>query len=100
MWKAILLLALLLPVQDKPTVVPIDHEPMHHLVLENEFVRVFDVTVPPHAETKYHQHDRDYLFVTLGDSSVESTRVGEKPVRLQLKDGETHFTKGGFSHKA
>src|SRR5947209_1252293 len=83
-----------------PAVVPITKEPSHHLVLENEYVRVFKVEVPPHAETKYHQHDADYVFVTIGDSDVDSVRVGEKPVRLQLKDGDTRFTKGAFAHKA
>jgi hypothetical protein len=81
-------------------VVPITKEPSHHLVFENEYVRVFKVEVAPHAETQYHKHDVDYVFVTLGDSDVESVRVGEPPVRLQLKDGETRFTKGGFAHKA
>jgi quercetin dioxygenase-like cupin family protein len=83
-----------------PAVVPITKEPAHHLVLENDYVRVFKVEVAPHSETKFHQHDLDYVFVTLGDSDVESVRVGETPVRLQLKDGETRFTKGGFAHKA
>jgi quercetin dioxygenase-like cupin family protein len=81
-------------------VVPIAKEPSHHLVFENEYVRVFKVEVAPHAETLYHKHDVDYVFVTLGDSDVESVRVGEPTVRLQLKDGETRFTKGGFAHKA
>jgi quercetin dioxygenase-like cupin family protein len=81
-------------------VVPITKEPSHHLVFENEYVRVFKVEVAPHAETLYHKHDVDYVFVTLGDSDVESVRLGEPPVRLQLKDGETRFTKGGFAHKA
>src|SRR5947207_11887244 len=88
------------PAPDKPEIVPITEEHHHHLVLENEYVRVFHVEVAPHAETKFHQHDMDYVFVTLGDSVVESERVGEKPVKLELKDGETRFTKGGFAHKA
>jgi beta-alanine degradation protein BauB len=83
-----------------PAIVPIDHEPMHHLVFENEYVRVFSVEVPPHAETKVHQHDRDYIFVTLGDSDVESDRVNEPPVHLPLKDGDSRWTKGGFAHSA
>ena len=84
----------------KPGIVPITEEHHHHLVLENEYVRVFHVEVAPHEETLYHRHDMDYVFVTLGDSVVESVRVGEKPVRLELKDGDTRFTKGGFAHKA
>src|SRR4051812_45986009 len=84
----------------KPAVVPITQEEHHHLVLENDYVRVFHVEVAPHSETLYHQHDMDYVFVTLGDSVVESVRVGEKPMKLELKDGDTRFTKGGFAHKA
>jgi len=86
--------------QTAPSVVPITNEPSHHMVLDNEYVRVFYVEVPPHAETQYHQHDHDYIYVTLGDASVDSVRVGEKPAHLDLKDGDTKFTKGSFAHKA
>ena len=86
--------------QAAPAVVPISKEAHHHLVLENAYVRVYSVEVPPHSETLIHQHDLDYVFVTLGDSDVENVRVGEKPVQLKLKDGEVRFTKGGFAHKA
>ncbi|MGZ7106926.1 MAG: hypothetical protein ACXVKC_15930, partial [Candidatus Angelobacter sp.] len=72
--------------------VEITSEPSHHLVFQNEYVRVFDVTVAPKATTLVHKHNHDYLFVTLGDSDVVSVRPGEKPVALQLKDGEVRFT--------
>src|SRR5262249_42034113 len=81
-------------------VVPITQEPSHHLVLENRYVRVFDVEVAPHFATRVHRHDHDYIFVTLGDSDVSNERVHEEPVELKLKDGETHFTPGNFAHKA
>jgi quercetin dioxygenase-like cupin family protein len=80
--------------------VEITSEPSHHLVLENEYVRVFDVTVAPKASTLVHRHNYDYLFVTLGDSDVISARPGEKPVALQLKDGDVRFTPGHFAHAA
>lgn len=81
-------------------VVPITEEPSHHLVLENKYVRVFNVEVPPHFATRVHRHDYDYVFVTLGDSDVSNEKVHADPVELKLKDGETHFTPGGFAHKA
>jgi quercetin dioxygenase-like cupin family protein len=84
----------------KTLVFPITQEEHHHLVLENEYVRVFHVEVAPHSETLYHQHDMDYVFVTLGDSKVASERADGKSTTLELKDGETRFTKGGFAHKA
>src|SRR5579864_1254298 len=92
--------AISLHAQTAPTIVPISKEEHHHLVLDNDYVRVYSVEVAPHSETLYHQHDLDYIFVTLGDSDVDSVRVGEQPVHLLLKDGEVRFTKGGFAHKA
>jgi len=80
--------------------VEITSEPSHHLVFQNEYVRVFDVTVAPGATTLVHKHNHDYLFVTLGDSDVVSARPGEKPVALQLKDGEVRYTPGNFAHAA
>jgi hypothetical protein len=80
--------------------VEITSEPSHHLVFENEYVRVFDVTVEPKTSTLVHRHNHDYLFVSLGDSDVVSVRPGEKPVHLLLKDGETRFTAGNFAHAA
>jgi hypothetical protein len=80
--------------------VEITAEPRHHLVFENQYVRVFDVTVEPRGTTLVHRHNYDYLFVTLGDSELMSQRPGEPPVQLSLKDGETRFTPGKFSHAA
>ena len=45
-------------------------EPHHHLKIENTYVRAYYVEVPPHEETQLHQHDHDYVFVTLGDTDV------------------------------
>jgi quercetin dioxygenase-like cupin family protein len=80
--------------------VPIDKEPSHHQVLENELLRVFDVVVAPHASTLMHRHDRDYTFVVLGDSNISNERMNEKPVQAALKDGDVRYSKGGFAHIA
>ena len=94
----LLLAAAALAQQQQP--VEITSEPRHHLVLENEYVRAFDVTVAPKDTTLVHRHNHDYLFVTLGDSDVVSARPGEKPVALLLKNGEVRFTPGNFAHAA
>lgn len=80
--------------------VPITAEPSHHLVLENEFVRVFQVEVAPRAATRLHSHSHDYLFVTLGNSHVSNRVQGKAPVDLTLGDGETRFVPGNFAHVA
>jgi quercetin dioxygenase-like cupin family protein len=80
--------------------VEITAEPVHHPALENEYVRVFQVEVAPHASTLLHRHGHDYLFVTLGDSHISNEVQGKSPVELTLADGETRFTPGGFAHTA
>ncbi|HKW32117.1 MAG TPA: hypothetical protein VJN92_03865 [Candidatus Acidoferrum sp.] len=75
-------------------------EPHHHLKIENEYVRVYYVEVPPHENTQLHQHDHDYIYVSLGPSDVVNAIQNKPEIHLQLKDGETHFTRGGFAHVA
>jgi quercetin dioxygenase-like cupin family protein len=75
-------------------------EPHHHLKIDNEYIRAYYVEVAPHEDTQLHQHDHDYLFVTLGDTEVINAVLGKPEVHLSLKDGETHFTRGGFAHVA
>ena len=75
-------------------------EPHHHLKIENEYVRVYYVEVPPHENTLLHQHDHDYIYVSLGPSDVVNAILNKPEIHLQLKDGETHFTRGGFAHVA
>lgn len=99
-FTGLLFLATATLAQQQQPVVEITSEPSHHQVLDNEYVRVFDVTVAPRATTMIHRHHHDYLFVTLGNSDVVSARVGEKPVELELKDGEVRFTAGNFAHAA
>jgi mannose-6-phosphate isomerase-like protein (cupin superfamily) len=40
-------------------------EPRHHLLLQNEFVRIVRVVIPPGESTRWHEHNFDYgvLFV-------------------------------------
>lgn len=80
--------------------VEITAEPSHHLSIENENVRVFQVEVAPHTASLLHRHRHDYLFVTLGDSQVSNEVADKPPVELNLTDGETRFVPGNFAHVA
>ena len=80
--------------------VEITSEPHHHLALENAYVRVFKVEVPPRQATLMHYHRHDYWFVTIGASDVENDVEGKPPAKLHLADGETRFLPGGFAHIA
>ena len=80
--------------------VEITSEPSHHLVLENRYVRAFQVEIAPHAASLMHRHRHDYMFVTLGSSEVSNQVEGKAPVTLKLQEGETRFLPGNFAHIA
>jgi len=80
--------------------VEITAEPHHHLTLENKSVRVFDVEIPPHADTLMHWHRHDYFQVTLGASEVVNAVKDKPPVTVKLQDGETRFSPATFAHIA
>ncbi|HET6842403.1 MAG TPA: hypothetical protein VFK06_12085 [Candidatus Angelobacter sp.] len=96
--KNMLALLVCLASVQQPDVVEMTSEPNHHLVLQNDFVRVFHVLAPAKASTLIHHHHRDYVYVTLGDTDLVNSRVGEPPAAVKLKDGEVRYTKGGFAH--
>jgi hypothetical protein len=83
-----------------PTAVPIPSEPHHHLVLENDYVRVFRVSVPAHESTLLHQHDVPYLYVSLGPADVINAVQNKPEVRLTMADGQLGFSPGQFAHIA
>ena len=90
-----------LPMQNPtspPGPVPINEEPHHRLVLQNEFAHVYNVMVPGLDTTLLHQHDLPYLYVTLGPADIINSIVGKPELHQILQDGETHFTPGHFAH--
>jgi hypothetical protein len=90
--------------QAPPAEVPVENEPHHHLVFENEYVRVFKVEVAPHEATLVHRHKRDYVVVTIGDAEVTNAVVGKDPKKWSFKDGDVTFLEASgeksFAHKA
>jgi hypothetical protein len=83
-----------------PTAVPIPQEPHHHLVLENDYVRVFRVSVPAHESTLLHQHDVPYLYVALGPANVINAVQGKPEAHLIMADGQLGYSPGHFAHIA
>ena len=80
--------------------VPVSAEPHHVLVLRNEYVHVYNVTVPPLDATLLHQHDLPYIYLTLGVGDVINAVAGKPEVHLTFEDGATRYSLGGFAHIA
>ncbi len=95
-----LFLCIAIALSAQATEVEITAEPSHHQVLENAYVRVFKVEVPPKGATLMHWHRHDYFFVTLGATEVSNEVKGKAATTLKLADGDTRFAPGGFAHVA
>jgi quercetin dioxygenase-like cupin family protein len=80
--------------------VEITAEPHHHLVLENKYVRVFNVDVPPHNDTLMHWHRHDYAYIIVGAAHVSNEVKGKSPAEIKLADGYAGFSPATFAHIA
>ena len=80
--------------------VEISGEPRHHPKFENEYVRVWDVTVPAGDATLWHAHRNDNVVLTLGDASLRIETLGGAPAESQWKFGEVRFGKATYVHRA
>lgn len=78
--------------------VPISQEHHHHLVLENGYVRAYEVAVPAHEATLMHRHDQDYVYVVFGASDITNTAEGKDPVKMHFADGVVNFARGPLDH--
>jgi hypothetical protein len=79
-------------------VVPIEQEPRHRLVIENEFVRAFAVEIAPQDRTLCHHHPHDYLLYVAGDADIISAARDEEPKKLSYRDGECELLEAGLVH--
>jgi quercetin dioxygenase-like cupin family protein len=80
--------------------VEISGEPRHHPKFENEFVRIWDVTVPGGDATLWHAHRNDNVVITLAGAKLHIETVGRDPIDTEWKTGEVRFSKATYVHRA
>lgn len=80
--------------------VEISGEHHHHPKFENEFVRVWDVTVPAGDATLWHVHRNDNVVITIGGASLRIETAGAAPTESLWKFGEVRFGKATYIHRA
>ncbi len=78
-----------------PKIFSISDEPNHRLILENSAVRVFGIEVPGQRSTAKWRADRNYLVVSLEDSSIAiATSLNGTPLIRQFVEGDMWFYYG------
>jgi N-acyl-D-amino-acid deacylase len=80
--------------------VEISGESHHRPKFENEFVRIWDVTVPAGDATLWHAHRNDNVVVTLGGASLRIETVGAAPAEVRWNFGDVKFGKATYVHRA
>jgi quercetin dioxygenase-like cupin family protein len=71
--------------------VPIEKEPAHRLVLQNEHVRVFEVSLPAGDATLWHEHLHDGASVRLTNATVEDQPEDGKVETFRMRRGEVAY---------
>jgi hypothetical protein len=68
--------------------IPIEKEPHHKVVFENQVVRVIDLVVPPHDTTLLHTHNAASVVIFLSASSFAIRNPKQAPAVTQVKLGD------------
>ena len=68
--------------------VPVEQEPFHSPIFRNEHVLAVKVEIPPHQTTELHQHNHQYLTVSLSDGTLTATVPGQPPALEKRRRGE------------
>jgi len=71
--------------------VEVKNEPRHHLVFENESVRILNVFVEPGDTTLYHRHNTPSVFIFLSTTQTGSQLWNGQPVASPFKAGTIIF---------
>ncbi len=78
--------------------VPVEAEPLHRTVFQNDEVRVYYVRIPAGRETLLHHHAHPYVTIGIGEAEFANEVEGEAPRTLRLRDGEALEAAGGYAH--
>lgn len=83
--------------------VPVEKEPHHHIVFQNQYVRVLDVFFPVGDPSLFHTHSYDNVSVALSGDFTKSQPIGgewSKP--SQVVQGQVAFHKANgqpYTHR-
>ena len=71
--------------------IPVREEPRHHPVLQNKYIRLLDVWIPPGDTTLFHIHATPSLFIELSNGVIGSQIKGAGWVNEAAIAGKTWY---------
>lgn len=83
--------------------VPVDKEPHHHFVFQNQYVRVLDVLFPAGEASLFHTHSNDNVGIPISGDKTQSQPAGGEWSEVQdVKPGAAGFRKArgqAYTHR-
>jgi len=82
--------------------VAVEQEPHHHVIFENQYVRVLDVVLRPGETSLFHRHSLDNVPIQLSDATMKRQSPGEHWAASPAKAGSVGFiggTKSPYIHR-
>jgi quercetin dioxygenase-like cupin family protein len=83
--------------------VPVDKEPHHHFVFQNQYVRVLDVLFPAGEASLFHTHSNDNVGIPISGDKTQSQPYGGEWSEVQdVKPGNAGFRKArgqAYTHR-
>jgi hypothetical protein len=91
---ACLLVSQQLFAQSQPVVVPVEQEPRHWVVFQNQYTRIYDCLIPPGDMTLFHTRFFDNVAVPVSGGKLRNEIPGQAPTErvwfwLLLGEGKT-----------
>lgn len=85
------IVVLLLPGYSAIAQVAVREEPRHHPVLQNKYIRLLDVWLPPGDTTLYHIHETPSVFVILSNTLTGAQVKGDNWVKAEPALGNVWY---------
>jgi len=86
------------PVKGKDEPVPVEQEPHHRWIFENQYVRVLDVVLAPGESTLFHTHSHDNIAVRLTDSTVQEQPLDKEwGPPSKILPGDSRYMQGAHA---
>jgi len=91
---ACLLVSQQLFAQSQQVVVPVEQEPRHWVVFQNQYTRIYDCLIPPGDITLFHTHSFDSVSVTVSGGKRINEILGGESNEKTSPIGTIVFAKG------
>jgi beta-alanine degradation protein BauB len=83
--------------------VPVEKEPHHHFVFQNQYVRILDVLFPAGEASLFHTHSNDNIGIPISGDKTQSQPAGGEWSEVQdVKPGAAGFRKArgqAYTHR-